>query len=66
MGSTNWFHLTVDEILRETEKAFLLRIGDEDVWIPFSQIADHEDYQVGECGVGMSVSEWIAEQKGLL
>lgn len=62
----NWVHLDFDEILKETEKAFLVRIEGEDFWIPFSQISDYEDYCVGDQDGVMSVSEWLAREKGLL
>lgn len=65
MRSSNWIHIEVDEVARETQKAFLLRIDGEEYWIPFSQIADAEDYSEGDVNVSMSISEWIANEKGI-
>ena len=65
MGESRWVHLDFDEILRETEKAFLIRIDDEEYWIPFSQIADPEEYREGDTDGEISITEWIAREKGL-
>ena len=67
MSSSNWVHLDVDEIVAETEKAFRVRLEDgEEVWLPFSQIADAENYSEGDTDCTISVSEWLAKEKGLL
>lgn len=52
--------------LRESEKAVLVRIEGEELWIPKSQIRDDSEvYQKDDEGF-LVMSEWIAEQKGLL
>lgn len=66
MGASDWVHLDVEEVVRETDAAFLLRIDGSDHWIPKSQISDPEDYSAGDTGCTISVTEWIAKQKGLL
>ncbi len=67
MGASNWFNLEFDEILAETDKAFLLLLPDgEEVWIPLSQVADAGDYQEGDSCGEISITEWIARKKGLL
>lgn len=66
MGASNWVHLEVDEIVKETEKAFLLRIdGEDDYWCPKSQICDPENYEEGMTDCTVSVTEWWANQEGL-
>lgn len=65
MGSSNYVYITVDEIKHETEKAFLLVIDGEEYWIPFSQIANAEDYFAGDTDVELAISEWIATEKGI-
>ncbi len=51
---------------KETDKALLCTVDDEDVWVPKSQVhADSEVYQEGDEG-DLVVSEWIARQKGWL
>lgn len=67
MGASNWVHLDVIVISRETEKAFLVVLDSgEEVWLPKSQIADAEDYQPGDADLTLSVTEYIAREKGLL
>ena len=62
-----WVHLDVEEILRETDKAFLVRLEDgREEWLPFSQIADPDEYQVGDRDCTVSITEWVARQKGLV
>jgi hypothetical protein len=65
MSASNWVHLDVDEIKRETDKAFLLVIDGDEHWIPKSQISEPDDYEVGDKNLTVSVTEWIAEQKEL-
>lgn len=62
-----WVHLDVAKILRETDRAFLLRLEEdgEEVWVPKAQVSDPEDYQEGDENVTVSVTRWLAEQKGL-
>lgn len=63
------FYLDDCTIVRETDKAILVRIGDQDdneVWIPKSQIHDDSDiWKEGESG-RLIITEWIAKQKGFL
>lgn len=66
MGASNWVHLDVEEIVRETDKAFLVRLEDgEEVWLPKGQVADADDYKEGDTNCTLSISEWIAGEKGL-
>ena len=65
MGASNWIHLDVEEIKAETDAAFLIVLDDGEYWIPKSQISDPEDYEKGDTDVSMSITEWIAEQKGI-
>lgn len=66
MGSGNYVHVQIKKILKETDKSFLVRFHDgEEVWLPKSQIADWEDYNEGDHDVSMSITEWIANEKGI-
>jgi hypothetical protein len=65
MSSSRYIHVHVDEILKETEKAFLVRIDDEETWLPFSQISDVDDYKVGDKDLTLSISAWLANEKDL-
>lgn len=58
-------HLDVERIKKETEKAFLVTIDGEDYWLPKSQISDADDYCDGDQDVTLSITEWLAEEKGL-
>ncbi len=66
MGFGDWVHLDVSEVLHETDKALCVRLEDgEEIWLPKSQISDPENYAAGDQNCTISVSQWIAEQKGL-
>ena len=66
MSESRWVHLDVDEVLRETEKAFLIRLeSGEEHWIPKSQISDVDDYNVGDRNATVSVSSWFCEKEGI-
>lgn len=53
----------VDEIRRESEKAILVAIGEEEIWLPKSQLRG--DYSEGESDIDVTMTKWIAEQKGI-
>ena len=58
--------LLVEEVVRETEHAFLIRFGEGwQEWVPKSQIADAEDYTQGDAGCTMSFTKWIADKLGI-
>lgn len=51
--------------IKQTDKALLCQVGDDEVWIPQSQIDDDSEvWKEGQEGM-LVVSEWIARQKGL-
>lgn len=52
-------------VVRETELAILVEFGGREEWIPQSQIDDDSEvWADGDSGT-LTVSQWIAEQKGL-
>lgn len=66
MSDTSTFK--VDQVKAESDKAILVEIEGEQVWVPKSQI--HDDSEVyskasGEGGGDLVVSTWWAEQRGL-
>lgn len=63
---SDYVHIDVKEIKRETENALLVELEDDTIWIPKSQISDVEDYEEGDKDLTLSVTEWIAKQKGLV
>ncbi len=62
---SRYVHLDVEKILRETDKAFLLLVDGEEIWIPKGQIANPDDYSEGDINCTVSITEWIANQKGI-
>lgn len=64
MSLSHYVHLEVDEILKETEAAFLVLINDEELWLPKSMVADAKDYEVGDVDCTMSIPEWLARKHG--
>ena len=56
------------EFKRHTELAVLVSDGDESYWIPKSQIEEEIDWDsLGEGNeIGVTIPEWLAEQKGLV
>lgn len=66
MGASNYVHLEVSEIKRETDKAFLVVLEDgAEHWLPKSQIADADDYSEGDTNCTVSITEWLAGEKGI-
>lgn len=54
-------------VIKQTSKALLCQVddGEDEVWIPQSQIDDDSEvWKEGQEGT-LIVSEWIARQKGL-
>lgn len=66
MGSSGWVHVDVDEIKHETDKAFLVVIDGDEHWLPKSVISDADDYNSGDKDVTISITEYIAREKGLV
>ena len=66
MGFSGFVHLTVAEVVEETDKAFLFRLRDRrSVWIPRGQVADPENYTKGDTNCSVSITDWIADQKNI-
>ena len=61
----NMIEVDIDGIKIETEKAILAIIDDEEIWLPKSQIEYDTDLELDQVKV-VEVTEWIAEQKGLI
>lgn len=61
-----WVEIEVEDVDAETEAAILVDLGDEDMWIPKSQISPDSDVQKkGDEGT-LLITEWIAKEKGLI
>lgn len=64
MGASNYVHVQVERIVKETDKALLCLIDGEEIWIPTSQIADSDDYREGDEDCEISVTSWFARKQG--
>ena len=76
MSNEEWFTVEIEEVIRETDDAILVRIDcDEDdvlsaeddeaeVWIPKSQLMDGSQHlEPGDSGE-MNVAIWFAKKRG--
>ena len=65
MSASGYVHIEVEQITGETDKAFFVRYEGQDICLPKSQIIDVEDLAVGDINVTVSITSWLAEQKGI-
>lgn len=65
MSASGYLHLEDCNIKAVTERAILVEYDGEEIWFPVSQVADPDVFEKGDEGVTVSVSEWIANQKGI-
>jgi predicted house-cleaning noncanonical NTP pyrophosphatase (MazG superfamily) len=73
MGSNKQVEVTIAEIVTHTDKALLVRQGDDtEAWVPYSQIREFKDMLLEEIEEGLedletiTLPEWLAVQKGLV
>lgn len=68
MPASNWVHLENCEIVAVSDKAILVvneePLG-EPTWFPKSQVDEADKFVVGDKDVTVSITEWIANQKGI-
>ena len=66
MSASGYVHIEVKEILRETDKAFQIKMEDDsEYWIPKSHVSDSDNYSAGDMDCSMSITEWMAKEKGI-
>lgn len=64
MSGSDLCAVDFDEIVHETDLAYLVRDGDGDEhWLPKSQC---EVIATNTCYITMQMPEWLAEEKGLI
>lgn len=63
--SGNVVRLTGVRIIKETDAAVLIGYGNMQEWIPFSQVEEIQRHPNDWQKNSITMSEWIAEQKGL-
>lgn len=63
---SEWVHVEVAVIRKETDKAFNVQLENGQIlWLPKSQVSDADDYEAGDRNVTISITEWIANEKGI-
>lgn len=65
LSASNYVHLDDITIKRVTDKAMLIEWEEEEFWLPLSQVADADDYEAGDQHCNISITEWIAKEKGI-
>jgi hypothetical protein len=63
-SSMNYVEITV-EIKHETEKAYRVTDGENEHWIPKSQLEDDPEHISGSTYT-IIIPEWLAQSKGLI
>jgi len=60
MGSYDYVQVNYDEVLHETDSAVLIRIDEDEFWLPWSQIEDNGEFKVlnGE----LYARRWICDE----
>ena len=53
-------------VVRESDAALLCNIEGEEIWIPKSQITDDSEVYKADTEGDLVITEWLAEQKGLV
>ena len=48
-----------------TDSAVLIDDGDNDLWLPLSQVKTESEYAIGEDSI-IEIPEWLAYEKGLI
>jgi len=66
MSNNNLEYFTC-EVRHETDRAYLLYDGEQEVWIPKSQIHDEETSFDGDIEwLEFGIPEWLALEKGMI
>lgn len=60
MGRSEDFEVAFEDIVHETDKAFLIKFAEGEIWIPKSQVKD-----LDKDGLTVTIPEWLAVEKGL-
>ncbi len=55
----------VEEILRETDAAFLFQIDGEEKWVPKSVLEGADTFDLGDEDVEVEVAVWFADKEEL-
>jgi len=61
MSKQERVEIPFDAIIHQTDKAVLFDVGDEEVWLPKSQIES-----IDETGKNVTIPVWLATEKELV
>lgn len=64
MSASGYVHLDPCSVLNVTDSAILVMYEGTKYWFPLTHVADPETYEAGDEEITISVTEWIARQKG--
>ena len=56
--------IRADELITGTERAILCRFGEEEIWLPLSQVID-SSCSIGSLEVSIVIPFWLVEKHGL-
>ena len=65
MSQSGFIHLEDCAVIKVTDAAILVKHEGEHHWLPKSQVADPETFEAGDTDVTVSITEWLAKQKGI-
>lgn len=65
MGQSQYVHLENCKVIKGTDAAIHIEWDGAKYWLPRSQIANGDKYDTGDRDVTISITEWVAEQKGI-
>jgi hypothetical protein len=66
MSASGYVYLDVAKIHAMTEKAMRVELEDgELLWLPLSQCADADSFEVGDENLTVGITEWLAKEKGI-
>ena len=67
MSNAEFVSISVEEVIRETDKALLVLVEGMETWVPKSLIDDDSECYSMKSGPGeMIVPLWFAEKEGLV
>lgn len=65
MSASGYVHLDPCNIVAVTDAAILVLYEGKKHWLPKSQVSDPDVFEAGDEDVTVSITEWIANQKGI-
>lgn len=66
MAKGKMIDIDIDGITHQTDRAILIKIDDDEIWLPKSQVKFTADPKDPELTKTVHVPEWLAQDKGLI